>query len=114
MSAMRLRRHLQSSDWRTHVAGLLVLVAALLALHHGAPMVMGDDHSGMSDAGKEMVVCLAVVGLGAAVALTAKQGFLRRRLWISAAGLPHRRSLPPRTLASPARAGPLKLQVLRL
>lgn len=114
MSIIRLRKLLQRPDRRTRVAGLLVLFAALLALHHGAPMAMGDDHSGMSDAGKEMVICLAVVAVGVAVARTARQGFLRRRFWTSAARLPRWRLVASRTLAPPARAGPLELQVLRL
>ncbi len=114
MSSLGLRRAMVASACRTRVAGLLVICAAALLLHHGVPMEMGNGHDGMSDTAKELVVCMAVVGLGAAAVRAIRRSCIRRRVTKRVARWPQLRLIAPSWLAAPARAGPYELQVLRL
>jgi hypothetical protein len=83
----------------------LLAITGLVAMHHGAPM---DMHAMPAAA-----VCLAVLGVGVAVAAVAAFGFRARLVlpvdWLIPASWP----AGPRSV--PARAGPLylRLAVLR-
>jgi hypothetical protein len=105
VSAIHLRQLLRRKRRRLGLVLALVAVTGLVALHHGAPM---DMHAMPAAA-----VCLAVLGIGVAVAAASALGF-RTRLALPADWLIPA-SWPTRPRSVPARAGPLylRLAVLR-
>jgi hypothetical protein len=105
VSAIHLGRLLRRTRRRLGLAMALLAITSLVAMHHGAPM---DMHAMPAAA-----VCLAVLGVGVAVAAAGAFGF-RAPLalpadWLIPASWP----IGPRSV--PARAGPLylRLAVLR-
>lgn len=104
MSPLRLRAGLRRVRRRTALVTVLVILVGAVAVHHAAPM---DMHMGGA------VMCLAILGLaGAALAAVRDVQVLPRLL---AVRLVSRLSLvEPAPRSVPARAGPIRLQVLRL
>jgi hypothetical protein len=90
---------------------VVLALAAAVAAHHAGPVT---NHHGMHGAPAEVMLCLAVLGSAVLVAVGASVA-LRRAAWRAP------RMLAPRVLAVPspprglpARASPVRLQVLRL
>jgi hypothetical protein len=105
VSAIHLRRLLRRTRRRLGLVMALLAITGLVAMHHGVPMDM--------DAMPAAAVCLAVLGVGVAVAATAAVGFRARRAFPADWLIPASWPTGPRSV--PARAGPLylRLAVLR-
>lgn len=105
MSPLALRRLLRSSRGRLALLITFLALCGAIAAHHGMPMDMHGMPGG--------AVCLAVLGLGAIVAVAATIIRRARRPWrapwlLRGWRLAALRIPAPRTI--PARAGPLYLR----
>ncbi len=106
MSPIGLREVMRRARRRNVVLAVALLVALSVVVHHSAPM-----HPGMHMAAAQ--VCVAVLGLGAlALALNSRSVSLLPPP--RAVFLPLVSQMGPSPQAPAARAGPVRLQVLRL
>jgi hypothetical protein len=108
MSSLRLRTLVRRTRARIAVLVAVVALAGAVVAHHGVPTM---DMHGMP---AQAMLCLAVLGgalmVAAGVALVARVPVLRAARVVA----PRVLCLPASPLGLPARASPVRLQVLRL